>query len=44
MAIEIAIGQQLSFWPFLQLNVEMTVKEKIAILAICLAPPLECKQ
>jgi hypothetical protein len=27
MAIKIAVSQQLSFWPFLQLNVEMTVKE-----------------
>ena len=27
MAIKIAVGQQLSFWPFLQLNVEMVVKE-----------------
>jgi len=27
MAIKIAVGQQLSFWPFLQLNVEMAVKE-----------------
>jgi hypothetical protein len=26
-AIKIAVGQQLSFWPFLQLNVEMAVKE-----------------
>jgi hypothetical protein len=26
-ALKIAIGQQLSFWPFLQLNVEMAVKE-----------------
>jgi hypothetical protein len=27
MAIKIAFGQQLLFWPFLQLNVEMAVKE-----------------
>jgi len=26
-AIKIVVGQQLLFWPFLQLNVEMAVKE-----------------